>query len=863
MSDKTYYGASHVSQPVRKLTAKNFRELVERYYNVPVSKKFTRAEYHSYDKDTQDHVKDGPYVTAAVFNGENVRRVNENCTAIVLALLDFDSLTKAQLDEGFVPYADQFYESPEVVKNALHPFNFVCYETMSSRPDQRRLRIVVDLEQMDVSLHKAAVAHLASLLGVDLARWKGRVESMTLSLPMFRPVAFLGEDNRSAILCSRTDGRELEEIDVPRNYEVTTSAGRTYAYECDDADGSGLMFMPVPGLTVEDVTLVVNHLDPDESYHTWVMVGMALRHQFQSLETESREAYELFDAWSSKGAKYVDEDETYSKWSSFRPDATGRAPVTIRSVFQKALNSGWDSTPLAKKVKRDLASWIRGCVDPDELMERGPAKIAALPFKNHMVEEALCNLLRDRIAELNKTNLSLTVIKKAVTSMRRKEALEKEDDDLPPWLRPWVFISPKNAFKNMLNGTELSPEAFNNTYSRELMNASPDSDSAATGRPTIMPVNFALNLKKLRMVDGTTYDPSHGGEEPFFEYEGRLYLNEFRASSAPRLNPELAAKAGRIFCHALEIVVGKDYLQVMLDFFAHTIQHPGKIIRFAPLIQSAQGAGKNMLLNCVGHALGYNDNFKTVNAKQVLADFNEWVTGAQLIVLDEIKIPGHSKADLTNSLKDLITNDTITVNQKFQDVRIARNVANKVALTNWHDALYLEDSDRRWMPIQSPIQTKAQCVALSESGHFKRLAKLYKHGGALRQFLLDHEISSDFPADGPAPETEFRREMIIEGKNRLHEAIEDLIEDSSHPLITTDIVFMPALTKALGDAVKDNYKPSHFLRRMGFEPYDNGSRHYVGSQRGAIWINRENFDEVLGSPLEQAKYRMEQGEDPL
>lgn len=857
MSEKSYYGASTVSQAVRKLTATNFRELVERYYNVPVSKKFTRAEYHSYDKDTQDHVKDGPYVTAAVFNGENVRRCNENCVGLVLALLDFDSLTKPQLEEGFVPYADQFYESPEVVKNALHPFNFVCYETMSSKPGQRRLRVVVDLEMMDVSLHKAAVAHLAGLLGVDLARWKGRIESMTLSLPMFRPVQFLGEDKTSAVLCSRTDGREVEELDVPRNYEVRTSEGRTYAYESDDADGSGLMFLPVAGLTVEDVTPVVNHIDPDESYHTWVMVGMALRHQFQSREDESKDAYDLFDDWSARGAKYVDEQETYAKWASFRPDATGRAPVTIRSVFQKALNSGWDSTPLAKKVKRDLAGWIKASVDPDDLMERGPAKIAALPFKNHMVEEALCNLLRDRVQELNKTNLSLTVVKKAVSSMRRKEALEKEDDDLPGWLRPWVFISPKNLFRNMSNGTELSPEAFNNTYSRELMSMSPDSDSAATGRPAILPVPFALNIKKLRMVDGTTYDPSHGGEEPFFPYEGRLYLNEFRASSAPRLNPDLAEKAGRIFTHALELVVGELYLQTMLDFFAYTVQNPGRIIRWAPLIQSAQGAGKNMLLNCVGHALGYNDNFKTVNAKQVLADFNEWVTGAQLIVLDEIKIPGHSKADLTNSLKDLITNDSITVNQKFQDVRIARNVANKVALTNWHDALYLEDTDRRWMPIQSPIQTKSQCIQLSESGHFKRLAKLYKHGGALRQFLLDHEVSADFPMDGPAPETEFRSEMITEGKNRLHEAIEDAIENPEHPLVANDLIFIPALNRALGESLRDNYKPSHFLRRMGYEPFTSGSRHYVLNQRGAIWVNREHFDEVLGTPLEQLKYRAE------
>lgn len=857
MSDKSYYGASSVSQPVRKLTAKNFKELVERYYNVPVSKRFTRAEYHNYDKDTQDHVKDGPYVTAAVFKGDEVRRSNENCTALVLALLDFDSLTKAQLDEGFVPYADQFYDAPEVVKNALHPFNFVCYETMSSKPNQRRLRIVVDLEEMDTTLHKPAVAHLAKLLGVDLARWKGKVESMTLSLPMFRPVQFLGEDKTSAILCSRTDGRELEELDVPKTYEITTSEGKIYAYESDENDSNALMFMPVPGMTVEDVKPVLNHIDPDDSYHAWVMVGMALRHQFRNRENESREAYELFDEWSSRGAKYVDADETYSKWSSFRPEVSGRAPVTIRSVFQKALTSGWDSTPLSKKVKRDLGSWIKNSVDPDELMERGPAKIAALPFKNHMVEEALCNQLRDRIAELNKTNLSLTVIKKAVSSMRRKEAMEKEDDDLPPWLRPWVFISPRNVFRNMLNGTELSPEAFNNTFSRELMNTSPDSDSSATGRPTIMPVNFALNLKKLRMVDGTTYDPSHGGEEPFFELEGRLYLNEFRASSAPRCNPELAKKAGKIFVNALRIVVGEAYLPIMLDFFAHTVQHPGKIIRFSPLIQSAQGAGKNMLMNCVGHALGFNENFKTVNAKQVLADFNEWAAGAQLIILDEIKIPGHSKADLTNSLKDLITNDTITINQKFQDVRIVKNVANKIALTNWHDALFLEDSDRRWMPIQSPIQTKAQCVALSDSGHFKKLAKLYKHGGALRQFLLDHEISADFPVDGPAPDTEFRSEMILEGKNRLQESIEDLIESNENPLISNDLIFMPSLTRALGENMKDNYKPSHFLRRMGFEPFDAATRHYIGPQRGAIWVNREHFDDVLGTPLEQLKQRFD------
>lgn len=861
--NKQYYGGPHVRSTVRLLSASSFREFVERYFNVPVVKKMTRREFDRYDDDTKKKVKDGPYVSAAVFNDEGVDRKDENVGAITLALLDFDSITDRDREEGFVDYSNQLYDGIDALKNALYPYNFVCYETISSRHNDRRIRVVVDLETMEPHLHRPVIRFIASLLGVELNRWKGRIESMTTSLPMFRPVQFQGEEY-TAVLASRVDGQELEELDLPRSCmseENGEPGERTYAYQ-GGVESLGLMHLPVIGITVDDVESILTHIDPDESYHLWVSVGMALRHQFRNDEEEARQAYEIFDTWSSGGAKYSDSDETYAKWNSFTPDATGKAPITIRSVFECAKLGGWDPAVLSKKIKVNLSDWIETCTDADELMSEGANRIAALPFKNEIVEESLVVKIRVRIKELTNTQVDKATIKKAVRAVRRQSTNDDEDGDLPSWMRPWIFITTRNVFRHMGNGIELSPEAFNNTFSRDLMNLGGDGESALTGKPSIMPVNFALNVKDMKRVDGTTYDPRHGAEEPFFEHEGRLYLNEYRASTVPQLDELNSTKAGKIFLHHIKILTGDDEIaMVLMDFFAHTIQKPGILVPWIPLIQSGEGAGKTIVGRAIGHAIGM-PNYKLVGPKPMLSDFNDWAFFCQFLVLEEIKVPGHSRADVMNTFKDIAANELVSLNQKFQDVRLVQNVANKLAFTNFHDALHMEDSDRRWMPIKSPIQTEEQALALSESGHFKRFTKLYKYGGALRQFFLDWKISDSFPAHGPAPKTAFRREMIDESKNPLQVAIEETIRDEEVSLVQSDLIFGPALSGRLEAAITNNNKKvSYFLRRLGYVPYENGTKFRLNGPRGIIWVHSSRFDDDLGLPVDILKGRVEENEE--
>ena len=856
---RKYYGGTSVTGKVWQLTASCFKELVGSYFNIPIVKPFTRSDFASYDPDAQMKYKDGPFVCPAYFTGDGspVARNTANAVGVNLAIMDFDSLSKKDVAEGFVDYAAEIHADPEGFRSLLHPLNCVIYETASSREGNRRVRVVVDVAGLPVADYPRTVLSIAHILEIDPARWKGRPESLKVSQPMYRPVQYL-EEEFTAVLATRTDGKAFEALDLRSESEVGDAEGRSYGYTpSGDVDDLDMRNLPLAGVTIATVAKALGHLDPDMTRPQWVKVGMAMRHQFRG-EEEAREAFDQFDAWSSEGDKYAGQEETLKKWLSFKPDAAGRDSTTIASLFEMAKEAGWDPSELTAKVKTDLAEWIKRCNDPDRLMADGPGRIALLPFKNALVEEVLCSSLIERIKSLSGQSITKSSLTKAIRTFKQQKSA-KEDDDLAPWARPWTFIRTRNTFRNVTTGVELSTDAFNNAHSHHLMGVG--EESLATGKPAVRPQDYLLNLKKIRQVDGTTYDPTQEGAEPFFTANGLVYLNEFRQSTIPRLDPKNAPTAGKWFTELVEQVVGREFTPLILDFFAHTIQFPGIVIRWAPLIQSAEGAGKNVMCNAVGYALGIElANFKTISAKSIISDYNEWCSGAQLIVLDEIKLPGHSKADLMNRLKDMITNDTVTISEKFKNTAIARNVANKIAFTNYRDALHMEETDRRWMPIKSPVQTQAEQEKLVREGRFDKFAKLYKYGGALRQFFLDRVISPDFPTNGPAPKTAFRAEMVLESKNRLQEEIEDLIENPACPLIREDVIFSPALTTRLRET-KDNHKPSYYLRRMGYELHGGGTRFYLGEERGTVWVHRDNHDSDMGDPVAILKERMEKETD--
>lgn len=108
---------------------------------------------------------------------------------------------------------------------------------------------------------------------------------------------------------------------------------------------------------------LLTYIDPDESYTTWIQVGMALKHEGYPLS--------IWDTWSSRGQKYH-AGECADKWSSFQEEAGDI--VTGATITQMAKDRGWkpkDSTPMEFNAVLDanLAVIDPSYVDSEEVFE--------------------------------------------------------------------------------------------------------------------------------------------------------------------------------------------------------------------------------------------------------------------------------------------------------------------------------------------------------------------------------------------------------------------------------------------------------------------------------------------------------------
>ncbi len=848
-TDVSYWGGSTVQGgTVRRLQASSFRELVERYIFLPVSFPLTRKEFFALPDSERNTRKDGPYITACSFSSNF--RTDDNATAIHMVILD--------LDEG----GEEFAAAPETIGEHLYPYNFVAWHTAKHTAKKPRLKIAVDVSPCHPSLHHRIVRFVSRRLGLPDG-FKGERESGVISQPQYRPIQFR-EEEFNAVVASRLDGRPIREDELPEATEEE-SPERTFAADREDGDDNalGLAYMPVPSLTLEQVGHALDSIDADIGYKEWYEIAASLRHQFTD-EDDARLAYQLFDEWSSRGTKYRGEKDTYAKWKSFRPYAKGRAPVTIRTLFKLAMDAGWDNGKVAAALQKTVTEWLSECEDPDDLMHEGAKRIAAMPFRNEVVEEALVIAWRQRIAELTKNSIDKCILRREVARARKDERtakFEQHKENLPSWLQPQCYVATEDVFYNFGTGVRLKPAAFDRYFEKELM---PKDEVPPNGKPIITPSDYSLNLMNIPRVDGTIYCPLHQGEDPFFEINGRRLLNTFDRIHIPVEDPDYSERAGELFAGHIGMLIGEEWIQnTILDFFAFLVQNPGVKVRWLPCIQSAEGTGKGFMSKILMAVLG-TGNVKVISPEIVKSEWNDWMIGAQFYVLEEIYFPGERKEAVMNSLKQFISDETIPINQRNTSARQEPNWGNSIAFTNTPDALHLKEWDRRWMFIRSPLQTAQQVSEVNNSGHFERMEWLLSDTGAggLRYWLRKRKIAEDFPVDGPAPKTTYRQSLVEESKSSMQISIEDLIADDEHALISGPVIHMGRLIEIMsrggGMANKEISRFQHYLTTMGYERY-GASRHMIDGTRGVVWTHRTKW--TGDDPLEYLRKRLVMMED--
>ncbi len=482
-----------------------------------------------------------------------------------------------------------------------------------------------------------------------------------------------------------------------------------------------------------------------------------------------------------------------------------------------------------------------------ELMEKGVHKILATPLLSAVQEDVLVHQLCTHAKKRFAYTISATAIRKDIARTKNEiNAQEKPAEKIrePLWAKGVCYIAAAQEFYRHRTGEKFKPEAFNASYSRWLL---PSEDNlkdagipvtpATLSKPIVSPNDYALNHLKIAAVYDYAYDPSQP-MDMFFVSRGKKFVNTY-SPTYPELDIKNAEKAGALFqTHLGNLIAEPDYRRILTDFMAFMVQQPGRKARWAVLIQSVEGAGKTYLAEVMKAVLGA-EHVKTISGASIKSGYNEWSFGHQLVVLEEVRVAGTNRHEIMNALKPLITNDDISINEKFRNQRQVANISNYILFSNHHDALALTPGDRRYFVIKSPLQHKSQVLALGESYFPPLYAMLRDMPGAMRAYLDTWDISPDFRPDGHAPRTTYVTDMVNDSANDLTSAVRRLLMEGDFPLVQFDIVSAKSLMDVLqieeGITRATAQQLAQVLREEGFQQV---GRHLFGTERHYIWSRR-------------------------
>jgi hypothetical protein len=852
-----YFQGTSVLGPVKASTARSFREVVDTLRICPVLG-ITRSAFLALDRDERNEVKKVPFFVPACFKQSPSRRVYSEATHCNLIFLDIDPEKKKgpggkQIETGKCPAAP-FVNNPESLYQALDGLNFAAHLTASSTPEKPRMRIVIDAEGIPLNLYVRAVVTVGMMLGLTVT-----TESKVAVQPMFLPTLFSDSpEDEDSLIAYRIDGRAFEVSDISESATQLEFGESKYVAPVNPSlEALAFLRAPVPEITLAVAKEALDHIDPDCDFHTWTHVAMALRHQFTRLDDD---AFELFNEWSSNGEKYGGEAETRRKWKYVNPTSNGRLPITVRSLLREAVNGGWDDKKVKETCFNNVVEWIEKAPTVTELMEQGPKKILAAPLLSAVQEDVLVHMLCKQAKKRFAYTISTTAIRKDLSRVKADiKAQEKPAERIkePLWAKGVCYITSSQEFYRHRTGEKYKAEAFNSAYSRWLLPTEDDAkesgDNPNSAKPVVSPSDYALNHLKIPVVYDYAYDPSQP-TDMFFVERGRKFVNTY-SPSYPELDRSGSDIAGIVFQkHLRNLVAEAEYRRILTDFMAFMVQFPGRKIRWAVLIQSVEGAGKTFLAEVMKAILGI-EHVKTISDGAIQSWYNDWGFGAQLVVLEEIRVIGTNRHQIMNALKPLITNDQITINEKFRSIRNTWNCANYMAYSNYADAIVVTPGDRRWFVIKSPLQHKSQVLALGES-YFPNLFKMLRdNAGALRAYFAEHEISEDFRADGHAPRTKYVEELINDTAGDLTAAVRRLVLEGDYPLVQFDIVSAKTVMDILHlEEGMNRVTSQHLASVLREEGYRQLGRFVVGSERHYIWIRAGvNEHTAVSTALERVR----------
>jgi hypothetical protein len=206
------------------------------------------------------------------------------------------------------------------------------------------------------------------------------------------------------------------------------------------------------------------------------------------------------------------------------------------------------------------------------------------------------------------------------------------------------------------------------------------------------PFTLWLNNINRRNIIGLKFDPKMIEDEKYFNiYKGFQY-------NVTDDNDE--SKIADYLFHIKDVWGNGDEetSEYILNWFAHIYQKPWEKTQVAIIIPSkTQGNGKNLALK--PHAeIMKSLYYSTAQIEEIVGNFNPSAEGRLLINLNECTWGGRKSQ--SGILKALVTEDTMTINNKNVKPYMIENYSNVVITSNDENPIEIDQSNRRYYVIE-------------------------------------------------------------------------------------------------------------------------------------------------------------------
>jgi hypothetical protein len=581
-----------------------------------------------------------------------------------------------------------------------------------------------------------------------------------------------------------------------------------------------------------------------DNYDTWTSVGMALHHQFDGNDI----GLQLWHEWAETADNY-DADALERRWGGFDIQGKGRAPLTARFILDEA-KKAIETTTIAMGMKlRDMFFGAKTMVEWEK------AKKATREAEiDGLTRSGIAQVAKDSRDNITGTKTSLVEIKKAIAYSPTK------GEKAPGWAKPWVYDTSDDRFYSTSHKISATQQGFNAMFDRESMTKKDVLDGKHAASSTAS--DLVLKVYKIPTVNGRRYEP---GQDPIFYSPDGVFANTYPEHEIPQIPETLLPRDIKnveiIKRHIAHLLPNEDEQRMFTDWLSYPVQNPGEHVNYAVLLQGVEGDGKSFFGQMLRAIMGVS-NVRMLNAHIFESDFTDWTVGQCVACIEEVRIiKATNKFEVINRVKPFITNDVIEVHPKGKPVYNARNTTSYLLFSNFQDALPIDDDSRRFLILFSQWQRKERLdefIRKNPNYYTKLYAAIEESPGAIRAWLLDHEVHADFNAKGNAPITRARKFMVRQAKPSLIQDLEDIIEEGEYPLVSDELIDMDVLQEAMLARGSDwpVTKALHsMMQRAHFQPL---GRVRIGDSRSFFWtkeIERFTYTDDIGTATDFEKVR--------